>query len=132
MANEENLLKAEDLTSSELRERAKNGGKASGKARREKKKIKEQMELLLSLPNKDAKTKKKLKTMGIDIGNIDNQMAMVLSMYQKAISGDVQAATFIRDSMGEKVAEKVEIRKSVEEVANEIESYISNKEKESE
>lgn len=128
MANEENLLKAEDLTSSELRERAKNGGKASGKARREKKKIKEQMELLLSLPNKDAKTKKKLKAMGIDIGNIDNQMAMVLSMYQKAISGDVQAATFIRDSMGEKVAEKVEIRKSVEEVANEIESYISSKE----
>ena len=129
---QEDLIPFNELTVEEQKKIASKGGKASVKARREKKKIKEQMELLLSLPNKDAKTKKKLKAMGIDIGNIDNQMAMVLSMYQKAISGDVQAATFIRDSMGEKVAEKVEIRKSVEEVANEIESYISNKEKESE
>ena len=109
MANEGNLLRAEDLTSEQLRERARKGGKASAKAKGERKKIKEQMELLLSLPNKDAETKKKLKAMGIDIDNIDNQMAMVLSMYQKAISGDVQAATFIRDSLGEKVANKVNL-----------------------
>ncbi len=109
MANEGNLLRAEDLTSEQLRERARKGGKASAKAKRERKKIKEQMELLLSLPNKDAETKKKLKAMGIDIDNIDNQMAMVLSMYQKAISGDVQAATFIRDSLGEKPDNKVNL-----------------------
>ena len=109
MANEGNLLRAEDLTSEQLRERARKGGKASAKAKRERKKIKEQMELLLSLPNKDAETKKKLKAMGIDIGNIDNQMAMVLSMYQKAIGGDVQAAIFVRDTLGEKPDNKVNL-----------------------
>ncbi len=109
MANEGNLLRAEDLTSEQLRERARKGGKASAKAKRERKKIKEQMELLLSLPNKDGETKKKLKGMGITTDNIDNQMAMIVSMYQKAISGDVQAATFIRDSIGEKPDNKVNL-----------------------
>lgn len=130
MANESNLKPVQ--TKEEARKRGRNGGIKSGEVRKQKKAMREQMELLLSLPNKDAKTKKQLKAMGIDTSNIDNQMALILSMYKKAISGDVQAAAFIRDSMGEKVAEKVEIRKSVEEVANEIESYISNKEKESE
>ena len=129
-ANESNLKPVQ--TKEEARKRGRNGGIKSGEVRKQKKAMREQMELLLSLPNKDAKTKKQLKAMGIDTSNIDNQMALILSMYKKAISGDVQAAAFIRDSMGEKVAEKVEIRKSVEEVANEIESYISNKEKESE
>lgn len=109
MANNENLLRPEDLTSEQLRERARKGGKASAKAKRERKKIKEQMELLLSLPSKDAETKKKLKGMGIDIGNIDNQMAMIVSMYQKAISGDVQAAIFVRDTLGEKPDNKVNL-----------------------
>ena len=106
---QEDLIPFNELTVEEQKKIASKGGKASVKARREKKKIKEQMELLLSLPNKDAKTKKKLKAMGIDIGNIDNQMAMVLSMYQKAISGDVQAAIFVRDTLGEKPDNKVNL-----------------------
>jgi hypothetical protein len=37
MANDGNLLRPEDLTSEQLRERARKGGIASGKARKEKK-----------------------------------------------------------------------------------------------
>lgn len=38
-------------TKSEARERGKNGGKASGVARRKKKALKEEFELLLSMPH---------------------------------------------------------------------------------
>lgn len=109
MANEGNLLKAENLTSEQLRERARKGGKASAKARKEKKKIKEQLEMLLSLPIKDETAKKKLKKLGINSDNIDNQMAMVISIWQKAVKGDVQAATFIRDTCGEKPENNVNL-----------------------
>jgi len=106
---QEDLIPFNELTEEEQKKLASKGGKASVKARREKKKMKEQLDLLLSLPNRDDATKKKLKKMGVDIDNIDNQMAMILSMYQKAIGGDVQAATFIRDTIGEKAVEKVDV-----------------------
>ncbi len=107
MANESNLKPVR--TKEEARKRGRNGGIKSGEVRNQKKAMREQMELLLSLPNKDAKTKKQLKAMGIDVGNIDNQMALILSMYKKAISGDVQAAAFIRDGVGEKPDNKVNL-----------------------
>lgn len=109
MANEQNLLKAENMTSAQLRERARKGGIASAKAKKERKQIKEQLELLLSLPIKDKITKAEIRKLGIDTENIDNQMAMVISMWQKAVKGDVQAATFIRDSLGEKPDSKVNL-----------------------
>lgn len=109
MANEQNLLKAENMTSAQLRERARKGGIASAKAKKERKQIKEQLELLLSLPIKDKITKAEIRKLGIDTENIDNQMAMVISMWQKAVKGDVQAATFIRDSIGEKPDSKVNL-----------------------
>lgn len=109
MANEKNLLRAENLTSDQLRDRARKGGIASAKAKRERKQIKEQLELLLSLPIKDKITKAEIRKLGIDTENIDNQMAMVISMWQKAIKGDVSAATFIRDTLGEKPDSKVNL-----------------------
>lgn len=105
MANEKNLQR---LTSEKAREIGRKGGIASGKAKKEKKLIKEQIQLLLSLPLKDAKTKKELKELGIDTDNIDNQMAMVISMWKKAIKGDVQAFNTIRDTVGEKPTDKIE------------------------
>lgn len=109
MANEQNLWKAEDLTSEQLRDRARKGGIASAKAKKERKMIKEQLELLLSLPIKDKNLKAELKKMGVDTENVDNQMAMVIAMWQKAIKGDVSAATFIRDTLGEKPDNKVNL-----------------------
>lgn len=107
--NEENLI---PFTSDQNREEAKKngrkGGIASGKARREKKLIKEQINLLLSLPLKDEKTKAKFKSLGIDSEDIDNQMAMVIAMWQKALKGDVNAFNTIRDTIGEKPIEQVQ------------------------
>lgn len=124
--NEENLIPFNELTQEEQRKLAQKGGKASVEARRKKKLIKDQFELLLSLPLKDEKAKKKLEALGIDADNIDNQMAMVISMWQKALKGDVSAFNSIREVTGEKV-ERIEISKSTDEVIAEVDKYINKK-----
>lgn len=115
-----NLIPFTELTEEEQRKIAVKGGIASGKARRRKKLIKEQLELLLSLPLKDENAKMKLKQMGIDADNLDNQMAMVISIWNKALKGDVQAFNSIRDSVGEKPKEVIENHNYTKE---ELEKY---------
>ena len=110
MANNiENLVSLADRTTEEKRAIGIKGGKASGEARREKKLIKDNIELLLSLPIKNAKTKEQLKQLGIDDNEMNNQMALVIAMYQKAIKGDVSAFNTLRDTLGQKPVEKTEI-----------------------
>ena len=48
MANEHNLIPNRERTPSELREMARNGGLASGEARRKRKTLKEELLLMLS------------------------------------------------------------------------------------
>lgn len=96
MANEQNLIpQAHKLT---LEEQSL-GGKKSGEARRKRKAIKEQMELLLSLPVKDEKGKSILKKLGINNKNIDNQMLMIVAQYNKAIKGDTEAFKLFQNTL---------------------------------
>ena len=106
--NESNLIPTSKRSKEEVREIGRKGGIASGKARKEKKLFKEQIELLLSLPLKEEETIKQIEMLGIDTDNIDNQMAMIIAMWQKAIKGDVQAFNTLRDTVGEKPKDKVE------------------------
>lgn len=110
MANEQNLIRRE-LTTEEARKIGTKGGIASGKARRERKAIKEQMEMLLSLPIKSNKIKQQLQELGIPESEMTNQMAMIIQMYQTAIKGgknSVSAFNSIRDTIGEKPKEVVQ------------------------
>lgn len=117
MANDENLIPFSERTESEQRAIRSAGGKASGKARRERKKMREQAEMLLSLPFQDIETVDQngnIKSMreemqrisGVeDVGDIDNQMAMVIAMWKQALSGGasgVQAFNSLRELIGEK------------------------------
>lgn len=97
MANEQNLIPWNRRTESEQREYAKKGGQKSGEVRRQRKAMKEQMELLLSLPFKQKKQLDFIKDLGIEEEEIDNQMALMVAMYVKAIKGDVQAFNTIRE-----------------------------------
>lgn len=128
MSNE-NLIPFNELTKEEQRELARKGGKASVESRRKKKAMREQFELLLSLPVKDKKARSRMKQLGIDPDNIDNQMATIISVWQKSLTGDVQAATFIRDTVGEKPVEVVEMNASVNKTAKEIEEYVESRSK---
>lgn len=96
----------------EARKIGRKGGIASGEARRKRKTIKEQMELLLSLPLQDPKTKEQLEKMGIDTENMDNQMAMLAAQLQTALKGGmagVSAFEKIQASVGEAPVTKQEI-----------------------
>lgn len=87
-------------TKSEARERGKNGGKASGVARRKKKALKEEFELLLSMPLKSASLRENLQKIGIDADeDMTIQTAIVAAMVQQASQGNVKAFTAIRDTI---------------------------------
>ena len=98
MANEQNLI---PFTSNQSREEAKKngskGGKKSGEVRRQRKAMKEQMEMLLTLPVKNQEQYSFISNLGIDKKEIDNQMALIVAMYAKALKGDVQAFNAIRE-----------------------------------
>lgn len=95
----------DNLTADKQQEIASKGGKASVKARRKKKAMREQMEMLLSLPLVDEKAKAQFKDLGIDDANMDNQMALVVSTFKQALKGNTNAINIIRELIGEKVIE---------------------------
>lgn len=84
--NEENLIPISERSSEEVREMGRKGGIASGKARKEKKLFKEAIE----------------KQLGQSLDS------MIKSMITQAKKGNVQAITFLRDTIGEKPTDKVE------------------------
>ena len=45
--------------------------------------------------------------------NVDGETALAISMVSRAIQGDVQAATWVRDTVGEKPTDKIEVDQSL-------------------
>ena len=103
MANEKNLVPFDERTESEQREIASAGGKASGKARRRKKSLKQKMQLLLSLPAAD-NDQTELSAMGVDPDDMDNEMVLVKALFIAAAAGDTRAFDRIQDVLGRSVA----------------------------
>lgn len=103
MSNEKNLKPVR--TKSEARTRGKAGGIASGKARREKKLFKETMESILSMSlksGKDMSVEEVSNFASIKGQNISVQEAILIAQVQKAMKGDTKAAEYIRDTIGQK------------------------------
>lgn len=109
MANIENLKpKNSNQSQEEAKKNGKKGGIASGKARRERKALREQLEILLKLPIKDEKLKKQIIDLGINKKEINNQMAITIALYQEAMRGNTKAYELIRDTLGEKPIEQIQ------------------------
>ncbi len=90
MANEQNLKPfTTEQSREEARKNGKKGGIASGEARRKRKTLKEELLLLLAKG--------------------DTQKKMSVAMIQKAMNGDTKAFEVIRDSIGEKPKNKLEL-----------------------
>ncbi len=101
MANEKNLIPMDQRSQSEAREFGREGGKASGAARRRKRSLKEAADVYLSLPVTDRMTWNKIAMHGVDPEDIDNQMAMIIGLTMAATAGDAKAAKVIIDLIGE-------------------------------
>ena len=100
MPNEKNLIPFDERTEEEQREIRASGGRASGVSRRRKKSLREAADLYLSLPVSNRRAWNKISAEGVDPDDIDNQMAMIIGLTQKAIKGDAKAAKIIVDLIG--------------------------------
>lgn len=108
MANVQNLIKNEDLTPKQRRANASKAGKASAKAKREKKAIKEYIETFMERPLENAQVKEKLKNLGMNTDEIDNKMAMVYAQWLEAIRGNTKAFENLLNYSGEKPVEQIQ------------------------
>lgn len=134
MANEQNLIPWNKRTKKEQREYARKGGKKSGEVRRKRKAMKEQAELLLSLPfdiidKNGNELKRVLESLGIDEGNIDNQMAMIVALWRTALGNgrnQVTAVQELRDIIGDKEEKEATVQRI--EIINDLPNEEENNE----
>ena len=98
------------MTPEQRRENGRKGGIASGEAKRKKRAMRETLDVLLAMPMKSGKFAdiESVKNFAALKGkNIYVQEAMVISMLQRAMKGDVKAAEWIRDTAGQKPVENM-------------------------
>jgi len=110
VTNEANLDPVQ--SKEEARKRGRAGGIASGKARREKKLMRETLDIILSMPMKNGKNAdvESIRSFAALKGkNISVQEAILIAQVQKAMKGDTKAAEYVRDTIGQKPGESIEM-----------------------
>ena len=95
MANEQNLIPFNERSPRELKEISRKGQKASTKAKREKKTMKEMLKLCLEMKNDDGQSYQELATLGLIKG---------------AVNGNSNNYRTILETLGELEALKVDIQ----------------------
>lgn len=111
--NPQNLIPNSRRTPEERSELARKMGKASGKARRKKRTMKAAAKLLLDMAVANPSVEKKMLEYGIPEEEITNQMAIMVAMINQATKGNVKAAAFLRDTVGESPAERMNSTDSI-------------------
>lgn len=97
-----NLIPTNKRSKEEAKRLGKKGGIASGKARREKKTLRQCLEILLERTLKDKK--------GIEMSGAE---AVSLKVFEKALKGDIRAFEVLRDTAGQKPVEKVQMKTDI-------------------
>lgn len=87
---QENLIPFSERSKEEARELGKKGGIASGKTRKEKKLLKDELAIIMENVNKDGKTYQEL---------------ISTALVKEALKGNTKAYEIIRDTMGQKPIE---------------------------
>lgn len=95
--NQENLIPFNELTEKEHRALARKGGIASGKARKEKKLLKDELAIIMENVNKDGKTYQEL---------------ISTALVKEALKGNTKAYEIIRDTLGQTITNKIEIQQA--------------------
>ena len=113
MSNLENLKGHgfDERTAEEQRKIASMGGKASAKARREKKNLRIALEMLLEKDFKDKSGK-----------TVSGTEAITAKLFEQAMRGNIKAFETIRSTVGQDPVQKVMVADVDPEVINEVES----------
>ena len=89
------------------------GGLAKREATRRRKEMRETLEILLEMPLKKGKvyTAEEIKSFAdLNGKNITIDQAMMVRLIQKALKGHLNAIAMVRDTIGEKPTEKMEVK----------------------
>lgn len=130
MPNIENLIPNSERTPSERRANASKAGKASGKARRAKRTMREVANLVLDMSVSDGKKVdvKSIKSLAEVSGkNIKVQDALVLTLVKNALAGNIKALQMLielteQSSQAGATAADDELSVSLKELAKELKS----------
>lgn len=112
MANEQNLVKG-DVAHKLTAEEQSMGGKRSAEVRREKRDLRKALEILMEQEITDKKGNTKTGT-----------EAMALAVFQKALKGDTKAWEIVRDTIGQKPIEKVQVAEVDQATIDEVERAV--------
>lgn len=112
MANEQNLVKG-DVAHKLTAEEQSMGGKRSAEVRREKRDLRKALEILMEQDITDKKGNTKTGT-----------EAMALAVFQKALKGDTKAWEIVRDTVGQKPIEKVQVAEVDQATIDEVERAV--------
>lgn len=110
MANEQNLIPLNERSQRERKEISHKGAIASNNAKREKRLLKQQFEMLMELGLNEDGLKQKIMSLGITENETTIQMGLCVSMVQQALNGDIKAFEIIRDILGENPKNNVETK----------------------
>ena len=106
----------------EARERGRKGGKASAEARKKRKAFKDAILAVLAEPLTD-------KAGNPHPSGMNVQEAMIRGVIKRAINGDPRAMEVIRDTVGEKPVQQVEVATPKAELAGDIADALAQREK---
>ena len=99
------------MTPEQRAECGRKGGIAKREAVRRRKEMRETLSILLDMPMKKGKvyTAEEIKCFAdLNGKNITIDQAMMVKLIQKALKGDINAIAMVRDTIGEKPAEKID------------------------
>lgn len=106
----DNLIANPERTPKELKNMAKKGGKKSGQVRRQRKQLKDLFLSMLSTPIPQDELKEKITSMGLDGEEKNYNTLLGMTTLNEALKGNMRAVELIRDTIGEKPVENVELR----------------------
>ena len=101
------------MTPEQRREYGRKGGLKKGENYKRRKELKETLNILLDMPLKTGRTTTVEKVQAfanLKGKNITVDQAMMVCLIQKALKGDLNAIAMVRDTIGEKPSDKVEVK----------------------
>ena len=101
------------MTPEQRAECGRKGAEKANETKRKRKEMRETLDILLNMPLKKGKvySAEEIKSFADLKGkNITIDQAMMITLVQKALKGDLNAIGMVRDTVGEKPTDKMEIK----------------------
>lgn len=101
------------MTPEQRSEYGRKGAEKANETRRKRKEMRETLDILLNMPLKKGKvySAEEIKSFAdLNGKNITIDQALMVKLIQKALKGDLNAITMVRDTVGEKPTDKMEIK----------------------